>query len=284
MNLLMKGDDAVELSSDINVITAEINSFKQIAGQSFFEIGRRLLHVKEKNLTGNGGEGWLRFCESLDFTRPTADRLIEAYRQFGGMYDVVHIPIGKIFEMIYLPETIDRKEFIKTKHIIQSTKDEKTVDEMTVRELREVKKALKEAERQRELAEKDAEILRHTLESIEDQPSKVEVRTEYVEVKDEAAEQKLRKYEELFGDVSMYEGKTTRVTNGDAITYTVFEFSDDVRKFVEKYGHLTHFAREFNEMIGEGKDEYLSAISSMFSLLKGIERNLDTNEAIILNN
>lgn len=30
----------IKLSSDINVITAEINSYKQLAGQSIWEIGR----------------------------------------------------------------------------------------------------------------------------------------------------------------------------------------------------------------------------------------------------
>ncbi len=31
----------MNLSNDINVITAEIKSYQQIAGQSIFEIGRR---------------------------------------------------------------------------------------------------------------------------------------------------------------------------------------------------------------------------------------------------
>lgn len=81
----------------------------------------------------------------------------------------------------------------------------------------------------------------------------------------------------------MYEGKTTRVTNGDAITYTVFEFSEDVRKFIEKYGHLTHFVREFNEMIGEGKDEYRKAINDMLRFMGAIDRNLNEEEAVIIN-
>lgn len=109
-----------------------------------------------------------------------------------------------------------------------------------------------------------------------------EIKTEYVEVKDELTERKLKRYEELFGDISMYEGRTTRVTNGDAITYAVFEFSEDVRKFIEKYSHLTHFAREFNDMIDEGKEEYRKAIYALNQFTSAIERRLNEKDAIIL--
>ncbi|WP_232482532.1 DUF3102 domain-containing protein [Bacillus thuringiensis] len=138
-------NELMNLSSDINVITAEIKSYQQIAGQSIFEIGRRLKYVKENDLVRGEFGGWLK--NNFDMNKRTAQRFIQAFEQLGNTMTSSHLHSGKIFEIISLPQEIDRKQFIEEPHMIPSTGEEKTVDEMTVRELREVKKALKEKDK-----------------------------------------------------------------------------------------------------------------------------------------
>lgn len=176
----------ISLSNDLIEITAEINSFKQVAGQALFEIGRRLSHVKENDLVHGQ---WLPWLESIELDRKTAAKMIQAYDQFSNVSTSRHLPVGKIFEMLSLPETIDRKEFIEQSHIIPSTGEEKKVDEMTVRELREVKKSLQAAEKEREKALHAANHYEKLWHQAKDRPP--QVITKSVEIVPEKIKQQL---------------------------------------------------------------------------------------------
>nr|WP_253829845.1 DUF3102 domain-containing protein [Bacillus cereus] len=144
----------MNLSTDINVITAEIKSYQQIAGQSIFEIGKRLKHVKENDLVHGEWIDWIE--KRCNFSRMQANRFIQAYEQFQNV--TTSLQTSKIFELIQLPLEIDRQRFIEEPHTIPSTGEEKTVDAMTVREVREVKKALKEKDKLLQQAQEKAKL------------------------------------------------------------------------------------------------------------------------------
>ncbi|OKP81857.1 hypothetical protein A3844_25055 [Paenibacillus helianthi] len=122
------------------MLTAEIHAYKRVAGEAIFEIGRRLKHVKENDLVHGQFGAWAR--DSFGFHATTSSRLIAAYEQFGEFSDVAKFESGKIFEMLTLPAEIDRAEFVSSPHTVPSTGAAKRPDEMTVRELREVKAAI----------------------------------------------------------------------------------------------------------------------------------------------
>lgn len=170
MNEIKGGGASVELSEDLNIITAEINAYQRVAGEAIFEIGKRLKHVKENDLAH--GE-WSKWCESIGMSRGQATKFIKVYTEFGSNGSPGNqLGLKALYEIATLPP-----EQREQPHTVPSTGETKKVDEMTVRELREVKKALKEAENQRDKAVNEADMLRDTLESMN--AGKPEVRTEY---------------------------------------------------------------------------------------------------------
>ncbi|OLF86408.1 hypothetical protein [Bacillus paralicheniformis] len=279
---------------DLDISTAAFlrkkeNNMREIVGKAYTDLGRELKEAQEHLSSHNKYQGvFEKWFTSVGLKRDAVWRLINRYDLIANCDNTVKqlledLPVSLTYEIARpSAESTEPKRQAKQAVLNGEVKTLKEYRELLA-EKEAAEAALKQAESQREQAVREADILRDKLERVEE--AEPEIQTEYVEVKtpDPKLLAENERYKELFGDISMYEGRTTRVTNGDAITYTVREFSEDVRKFVEKYGHLTHFVREFNEMIDEGKEEYRKSIHAMLTLMNSIQRAMNEKEAIIIN-
>lgn len=126
----------LQLSNDLTTIETEIKSYQNIAGQSIFEIGRRLKHVKENDLVHGEFGKWL---EKVDINHKVANKMMKiSETNYLNYSHASNLGVTALYEIATLPEEERNKE-----HITFSG-ETKTPDEMTVRELRELKKQLKQ--------------------------------------------------------------------------------------------------------------------------------------------
>ncbi|MDS4062682.1 DUF3102 domain-containing protein [Staphylococcus capitis] len=126
----------LQLSNDLTTIETEIKSYQNIAGQSIFEIGRRLKHVKENDLAHGEFGKWL---QSINMHHDTANKMMKIANELNSnSYTYMNLGSRALYEIATLPEPE------RTKEHTTSNGETKTPDEMTVRELRELKKQLKQ--------------------------------------------------------------------------------------------------------------------------------------------
>lgn len=108
-----------------------------MAGQSIFEIGRRLNWVKEHDLAHGEFGSWL---ETIRLNQRQAQRFMKIAASLPNTTTWSHLGTRVLYEIATLPEPDRNKEFTTRSGEI------KKPDEMTVRELRDLKKQLKAKE------------------------------------------------------------------------------------------------------------------------------------------
>ena len=120
----------ITLSNNLAQIELEISYHKQIAGQSIWEIGRRLNHVKEKDLAHGQFMEWLK---KIEFSQTVANQFMKVAKELPNSVTSQNLGINALYLIATLPEEEKEEQ-------IQRIEDG---DTPTVRELQEVKKKLK---------------------------------------------------------------------------------------------------------------------------------------------
>lgn len=167
-------EEAAPQVRDIEVITEEILSLKQTAGDAILSIGDRLIEAKGM-LTHGEWLPWL--TERVEFSESTAQRFMRLAREWRNPSALTDLGATKALTLLALPPE-EREKFIGEIHVVNG--EEKSVSDMTSREL--------------EQAVKDAEQARADARTAEEARAKMEADLRIVKANLEARQAEAEKY------------------------------------------------------------------------------------------
>ena len=143
-------EQAVPAVRDIETITAEILTLKQNAGDAIIGIGQRLIEAKEMLPHGS----WLPWLEDqVEFSVSAANRFMRLAREWTNSSALTNLGATKALTLLALPPE-EREAFISEHHTING--EDKTVIDMTSRELEQAIRERDEARLAAEAAQADA--------------------------------------------------------------------------------------------------------------------------------
>lgn len=153
MGLLGRGPAAeaappvsVERPRDIEAITSEILDAKRAGGEAILTIGKGLMEAKA--LLSHGE--WLPWLEErVEFSEKAAQRFMLLARKYSNPTTLSDLGASKALILLAVPDEV-RNEFIEAPHVVDG--EEKSVNDMSVRELKAAIKERDEAMKAAELA------------------------------------------------------------------------------------------------------------------------------------
>ena len=266
------------LSNNLSQIELEISHHKQIAGQSIWEIGRRLNHVKENDLAHGQFLEWLA---KMNIERTEAHRMMKVAEELPNVATLQHLGTTALHLIATLPEEEKQEQ-------IQRIEDG---DTPTVRELQEVKKKLKLSQQANELLRGENEALK---------ASKVEVRETIKEVvpEDYRATRELNKRlllknQELSDSMKAMEERSEFINNklnemmaqrAEADRKSA-QYDELTRAIEESQGQLNNVQRQISayknitSLLQKGND----FLASMGGLIYADEKNVLKADGIVRN-
>lgn len=120
----------IALSNSLPQIESEIREEKENVGKSFWEIGRRLNHVKENDLAHGQFLEWLK---AMDIERTLAHRMMKVAKELPNVATLQHLGDTALYLLATLPDGEKHEQIEKIEQ----------GESPTVRELQEVKRKSK---------------------------------------------------------------------------------------------------------------------------------------------
>lgn len=235
----------ITLSNNLSQIELEISHHKQIAGQSIWEIGRRLNHVKENDLTHGEFMEWLN---KINLKRSEANRMMKVAKELPNYPTLGNLGTTALHLIATLPEEAREEQ-------IQRIEDG---DTPTVRELKEVKKKL-------QLSQQANKLLKDENEKIKSSKTKVkEVIPDDYKATQDLNKQLLEKNKELSKTVKSIEERSEFIEKQLADTLAQRE---EVDKKSAQYDELTRAIEESKGQLNSVQKQ-ISAYKNITSLLQ----------------
>lgn len=228
------------LSTDIRQIEFEINHYKQLAGQSIWEIGRRLNHVKENDLAHGQFMKWL---EEIKIEHTQAKRMMTIAKDIPNSATLHYLGTTALYLIATLPDEEKEQQL----HKIESG------ESPTVRELRELKQQLKQKDNELKKKEQqleieknkpakviEVEIVPQDYEQLKERLTHLE--TSYNNLLDQRAkvDEQSAKYEELTRFIQEAEGKLSETQKRIADYKQIQNILKESNEFLLKASSLTY--------------------------------------------
>lgn len=237
------------LSDSISQIELEINYHKQIAGQSIWEIGRRLNHVKENDLAHGKFMEWLN---KINLNWPEANRMMKVAKELPNYSTLSNLGSTALYLIATLPEEEKQEQ-------IQRIEDG---DTPTVRELQEVKKKLQLSQQANKLLRDENEKIKSSKTEVKETIKEV-VPDDYKATQD-LNRQLLEKNKELSKTVKAMEERSEFIEKQLADTLAQRE---EVDKKSAQYDELTRAIEKSQGQLNSVQKQ-ISAYKNITSLLQ----------------
>lgn len=233
----------ISLSNNLNQIELEINHHKQIAGQSIWEIGRRLNHVKEHDLTHGQFGRWL---DKIGFHYREANRMMTVAKQLPNLTTLSDLGSSALYLIATLPA---EEKQTQINRIEQG-------DNPTVRELQDLKLKFSAAKRKIMELQKGQEQTKEIVKEVPVMPAdyqealqnrqKLEARAKSAEERNTFLEAQLK---DLYAQRAEVDEKSNKY---DELTKAIQQSKgqlDDYQKKIASYKNILSLIQKGNDFL-----------------------------------